>query len=110
MLYRAAESYENFNWLYSHYAQLIFQYSSIYNKLHKCHNHTISFYKVAINKNAFKTISLTPFPNCTKFKNISDVHEAYKQCMLDKWKNDKRTPRWNKSTKTEEEQKLLLEM
>jgi hypothetical protein len=32
--------------------------------------------------------------NCTEFKHIQDVHEAYKQALWAKWKNDVREPKW----------------
>ena len=37
---------------------------------------------------------LTMWPNCTNFKHIKDVHEAYKVALIDKWLNDKRQPKW----------------
>ena len=42
---------------------------------------------------------ITPFPNCTPHKNISDVHLAYRMTLSDKWANDKRPPKWTKRTR-----------
>jgi hypothetical protein len=33
------------------------------------------------------------FVNCTPFKDL-DVHEAYRRTLVEKWRSDKRPPRW----------------
>jgi len=40
------------------------------------------------------------FPNCTPYKDWSDVHAAYRQTLVDKWRNDidvGRPPRWTRT-------------
>jgi len=36
------------------------------------------------------------YPNCSLFKDEQDVVKAYRMTMVEKWKNDKRPPRWTK--------------
>jgi hypothetical protein len=38
--------------------------------------------------------ALTNFPNCSLFKEELDVHKAYRMGFFEKWKKDKRPPRW----------------
>lgn len=44
---------------------------------------------------------LTPFPNCTTFKDIPDIELAYKKYLDQKWANDKRKPTWGGYTREE---------
>ena len=34
------------------------------------------------------------FPNSSLYQDWEDVHAAYRQTMIDKWNNDKKTPTW----------------
>jgi len=89
----AGKSYGNYLWLLAHFDALINEYFERYGKIHKC---SMYFEQLVIQANSilFTTQEPTPFVNCTDFKNITNVHEAYKQCLLAKWKNDVRTPTW----------------
>jgi len=40
---------------------------------------------------------LTTFPNCTTFKDIKETTKAYRLYLNEKWKNDKRIPKWTNS-------------
>lgn len=42
---------------------------------------------------------LTPFKNCSMFKDIEEVHEAYRVTLIEKWKRDKRPPKWTNASK-----------
>jgi len=39
---------------------------------------------------------LTTFANCSLYKGDIHVIDAYRKTMIDKWNNDKRTPKWSK--------------
>jgi hypothetical protein len=39
---------------------------------------------------------LTPFANCTPYKQISDTIEAYRMTMAYKWEHDGKEPKWTK--------------
>lgn len=88
----ARETRGNYEWLLSHFEALCEEYTSRYNKTHKCAQFTALF---AQNANLIPSGDQTPFPNCTTYKNEPDVHLAYKLYMNDKWDNDKRTPTWH---------------
>lgn len=42
---------------------------------------------------------LTPFPNCSLFKDEQNVFEAYKKTMIVKWSEFKCPPRWTQTIK-----------
>jgi hypothetical protein len=39
---------------------------------------------------------LTPFANCTPYKQISDTIKAYRTTMIYKWEHDGKVPKWTK--------------
>lgn len=88
------ESYENYVWLWKHFEALLNEYTSRYGKLHKCDKHLADLYLQFV-LTIFPSRAQTPFVNCTDFKHITDVHEAYKECLRTKWKNDVRKPTWH---------------
>jgi hypothetical protein len=85
----AGESYGNYHWLLAHFDALLNEYTERYGKIHKCSEHYES-----LNWQLFPQLAQTPFVNCTDFKHIADVHEAYKECLRTKWENDIRKPTW----------------
>jgi len=89
----AGKSLANYLWLVDHFNALINEYFERYNKVHKCSMYYEDLIKQSIGLE-YQQVGLTPFVNCTDFKDIADVHEAYKQCLLTKWKNDIRIPTW----------------
>lgn len=84
----------NYLWLLDHFLALCSEYSRRYHRVHKCQQYYEVFAKAGY---YVPDGSPTPFPNCTKFKDIEDVHKAYRAALVDKWKNDKRPPKWTNS-------------
>lgn len=82
----------NYRWLLAHFVALCNEYTRRFGKVHKCQQYTDIFV------NGFVLMKWEPeqkkHPNCTPFKHIDDVHEAYRQCLNAKWQNDKRPPKW----------------
>lgn len=92
----ARKTKENYTWLFNHFVALCLEYKMAYKRQHKCEEYLKVF------KNAYKYIpkgKLTPFPNCTPFKHITDIHHAYKVCLMHKWAKDKRKPTWKTAGK-----------
>lgn len=88
------ESSGNYNWTYQHFDALLTEYTRRYGRVHKCEQYTIQL----INGLCQIPVGpLTTHPNCTTFKHVEDVHEAYRLYMDEKWKNDKREPKWTTS-------------
>ena len=82
---------KNYIWLYNHFQALLQEYTARYRKTHKCADYIPDIIK------GFDLIpdgDLTPFANCTTYKEETNIHKAYQMFMCDKWENDKRTPRW----------------
>lgn len=90
-------SRENYLWLLDHFDALCAEYTKRYAKRHKCEDYRHLFAQYAL---LIPNLGRTPFVNCTNFKNISDVHEAYKLCLQEKWKNDKKIPTFFKKPVT----------
>lgn len=86
----AAESRVNAQWLFRHFQALCLEYWRRYDKQHKCYELEPQF------KSFFGKSLVYPkvFENCTDYKEMSNVHLAYKYCLADKWESDKRMPRW----------------
>lgn len=87
---------KNFDWLRLHAACLCEEYNKRFKKHHACYNYVIlEFTEFLFHSNKLpRSYNMTEFVNCTPFKHIKDVHEAYRQCLLDKWQKDKRFPKW----------------
>ncbi len=88
------ENSSNYSWALKHFEALCQAYYDRFGKRHKCLDHHSIWQDGA---NLMAKGDLTPFANCTEFKNIEDVHQAYKLQMNKKWKEDKRAPKWTKS-------------
>lgn len=93
------ESSENYWWLVEHFQALCHEYEDRFNKTHKTsqyYNDFVDGYFYLIRNN-----KRTPFVNCTKFKEIKEITQAYRLALIDKWNNDKRPPKWTNSSKPE---------
>lgn len=82
-------SRDNYLWLLRHFVALCAEYEMRYNKQHKC----CKFFKPFI----FGMIYVpkgkqTEFVNVTTYKEDSNVFNAYKNYLNDKWINDVRKP------------------
>lgn len=82
----------NYEWLLSHLVALCSEYESRYGRRHACSALIPGFLESAI---SVPEGELTPFPNCTVFKDATDVIDAYRRFMLHKWNDlDVRAPTW----------------
>lgn len=97
----ARTSRDNFMWLHDHGVHLSLAYTFRFGKVHK---------STAIIQMAEEYVSslppgdLTPFKNCTDFKDIDNVYEAYRYALRTKWRVDAdsgRPPKWTNSTPPE---------
>lgn len=82
----------NYTWLLNLFTHLNNEYSFRFNKTHKSFSYYSEYDKgqyLLEDSNLFDK-----HPNCTKFKQEENVYTAYKMCMIDKWNNDKRKPKW----------------
>lgn len=95
----AGQSQDNYLWLLDHMRALLEEYTARFGKQHKSGSllPALSAYAPSMPQGQ----GLMPFANCTDFKHIPDVHEAYKQALMSKWKNDKLVPRWTQSNQPE---------
>jgi hypothetical protein len=91
----ARESKQNFQWLLDHMIALCDEYEARYGKIHKTAQYKNLF---RLNVNFFPDIGLTPFANCTLYKN-PDTVLAYRMTMKQKWAMDKRSPSWKNNSK-----------
>lgn len=87
------ETKANYDWLYEHFLALSQEYFDRYSKVHKC----LSISSILREgRELMPNGELTPFPNCTIFKEESDVHLAYRTYLNHKWDVDKRKPTWHR--------------
>jgi hypothetical protein len=82
----------NYLWLMQLFGELNKEYTFRFNKTHKSFGYWHEFDSGQYFLEDSKIFD--KHPNCTKFKEVPDVYKAYEICMVDKWKNDKRTPKW----------------
>lgn len=89
------KSIKNYHWLWLHANELGYEYTRRYNKSHLAHE--ILLEKIPLNIK-LPNVGLTPFPNCTPYKDI-DIISAYKKyyqidkAYFAKWKNNN-VPEW----------------
>jgi hypothetical protein len=81
----------NYQWTLDHFISLLMEYTLRYGKIHKCEQY---LHQVISGKVTIPDGELTMHPNCTMFKHVEDVHEAYRLYMKEKWMNDKLKPKW----------------
>mgnify|MGYP001327298768 CR=1 FL=1 len=86
------QSKHNYNWLVKHFDALLNEYTRRYGRVHKCRQYLRELYEGVqfIPHGPF-----TPFPNCTTFKQVDNVYEAYRLYLNEKWQNDKLKPKWS---------------
>lgn len=85
------ETKANYDWLYEHFIALSQEYFDRYGKVHKCLSVSSELKQ---GRELVPDGTLTQFPNCTIFKEESDVHLAYRTYLNYKWDIDKRKPTW----------------
>jgi hypothetical protein len=92
-------SRENFMWTIQLLSELNSEYVRRYNKdvNHLAYTKAISACVTQIDK--IPEGQLTPFVNCSLFKDESDVIKAYKKTMVQKWTEFKQPPRWTNAIK-----------
>lgn len=90
----ARTSHENYLWLLGHLVHLCNEYSRRFNKIHKCYQYVDLFYNRSTDLLPYPKEGLTTFPNCTTFKEVKETTRAYRLYLNEKWKNDKRPPKW----------------
>jgi hypothetical protein len=86
----------NYKWLYSYLEALGDEYYMRRCKVHK----TISDLRnpLIFGYGLMPSGYLTTFTNCSLYKD-QDVFEAYKSTLINKWNNDKYTPKWTNTSK-----------
>jgi len=90
------ESRSNYEWLLNHTIALINEI-----KGRRGTDHCMSYNIPVLTRGAnFIPIGeLTPFANCTPYKQIEDPVMAYKMTMIYKWEHDAKEPIWTNSNK-----------
>jgi len=89
----AAENDSNFKWTVSLLKELCKEYTFRYDKTHKCQFYTAIFDTVSLRKG-----TISEFADCSNSEG-KDIYSRYKNCLINKWKNDKRPPKWTYSNK-----------
>ena len=85
----ARSSTANYKWLLDHFLALSLEYYHRYGKIHKCYH---LYDQLLSGMTYIPHGPLTPHPNCTTLKHLSDTHYAYRAYLRRKWVNDKRPP------------------
>jgi len=93
-------SHDNYLWLCGHFVHLCNEYERRFNKIHKCQQYIQLFFDCSTDI-AYPKEGLTTFPNCTTFKDIKETTKAYRLYLNQKWKNDKRPPKWTNAKQPE---------
>jgi hypothetical protein len=89
------ESRSNYQWTLNHFKALLNQYTIRYGKIHKCQ---ALYVQLRDGMELMLDGGLTPFVNCTTYKDTKDTYDAYKQYLNDKWSKDIRIPTWHRLT------------
>jgi hypothetical protein len=93
----AGQTKGNYHWLLQHMQALMDEYTARFGKVHKSSSLFPALEAFVSRMDGDKT----HFVNCTDFKFIPDIHEAYKKALNTKWVNDKIRPRWTNSNPPE---------
>lgn len=88
---------QNYLWTLNLFYNLSTEYTNRFHKQHKCFEHAQKMLSVV---SKLPDAPMTEFANCTPYKSL-EVHEAYKTTLLEKWKNDKRDPKWSCKQRTD---------
>lgn len=92
----AGDNRANFNWLLTLGEQLALQYTKRFQKHHACEEALKAIKQLKPFDFLPNSEKPTEFVNCSLYKNITPVTEAYIQTMLNKWLvTDKYNPRWS---------------
>lgn len=91
------DSRENFEWHLALLKAMNDEFMGRYNKHHKAF--LVGYEQLKAQSDIIPRCGLTNFPNCSLRKDVSDVHEAYRLGFIEKWKNDKRPPKWTGRSK-----------
>lgn len=94
----ASRSKANYLWLLDHMDALLKEYTVRFGKQHKSGD---LFQALSDFAPRLRDEGLTPFANCTDFKHIINVHDAYKHALMSKWEKDRYQPRWTKAKRPE---------
>jgi len=92
----SGDSRDNFEWHLEHLKAMNEEFKLRYGKDHG--SFTAGYEALKAQTDRIISVGLTPFPNCSLFKDEQDVHKAYRLGFHEKWKNDKRAPRWTNRT------------
>lgn len=94
------QSRSNYGWLWIHALQLAEIYKNKTGKIHKCQA-IVSELASAKYVSLLPDKELTELPNCAansskgiSFKHLSNVTEAYKLYLIQRWNTDKKVPTW----------------
>jgi hypothetical protein len=88
-----AENDSNFKWTVSLLKEMCKEYTFRYGKTHKCQQYISLFNSVSL-----RSSDITDFANCSSIKD-KDIFSCYRECLINKWENDKRPPRWTNRNK-----------
>ena len=93
----------NFLWLCAHGFALCDAYTATFGRVHKSEE---VIRKASKHDLLFTDAPRTPFVNCTPFKSPGDdrdIHEKYRAYMLEKWSQDRPSPRFTKRSNPKQE-------
>lgn len=80
----------NYNWLIEHMVELSKEFEY---RRYKIHASSLLIPQLIRGAASIPDGNMTPFVNASRFKD-REVHEAYRLTLIDKWSNDKLTPKW----------------
>lgn len=92
------EADANYMWLHEHLVALIQELEYRRGTIHSMSANLKVLEKGAL---FLPKKDITPFANCTPYKNIADVIEAYRSTMIYKWEHDGKNPTWSKRSPPE---------
>lgn len=87
---RSASS--NYDWLFDHYVALIGEYRK--RSGGKSHKTDLTMTELLRAFYTGNSQNHDPFPNSSMYKDMQNVHRAYRETMVHKWIHDKRIPTW----------------
>lgn len=87
----------NFLWLIRHARALAQVHFSVYGTEHRCAQFLD---RIEAGAKYIPDGELQPFANCSLYgEGAREVYLPYQQTMIDKWRDDKRTPKWTNRAK-----------
>ncbi len=85
------ETRSNYIWTFRHFSALCKEYMRRFNRQHLSERKLASI--LDDRRYLVPDGEQTPFVNCTNFRFL-DVHNAYREQLVSKWKTDIREPKW----------------